>query len=165
MKIILFDLGDTLEHEGVLLPGAKQTLECLRELRDGAGEAVILALASDFDMPEEPQQVQVIRQRYYGILDRLGIRSFFEPVDTRVTLSTDVGVFKPDELLFREVLARSGGSATFRDVVFVTENPDHVSAARKLGMLAIHFGGPGQVSGEVDRLVDLVPRIREMIGV
>ena len=37
MKIVLFDLGRTLEVNDVLLPGAKETLEAIQELKDAAG--------------------------------------------------------------------------------------------------------------------------------
>ena len=37
MKIVLFDLGRTLEHNDVLLPGAVQTLEAIGNLRDMDG--------------------------------------------------------------------------------------------------------------------------------
>src|SRR5215207_6665273 len=106
MKVVLFDLGKTLEDQDVLLPGARETLQAIQEMRDHSGEAVALALVSDFDMPDNPEQIPVIRQRYYEILDELGIRSFFEPVEERVTLSSEVGVFKPDEKIFRTVIEK-----------------------------------------------------------
>jgi FMN phosphatase YigB (HAD superfamily) len=51
----------------------------------------------------------------------------------------------------------------FRDVIFVTENQEHVLEARHLGMRGVHFKGPGQNSGEVDRLLELVPLIRNFL--
>ena len=164
MKVVLFDLGRTLEDQDVLLPGARETLQAIQEMRDHSGEAVALALVSDFDMPDDPEQIPIIRQRYYEILEGLSIRSFFEPVADRVTLSSEVGVFKPDEKIFRAVIEKINEGLRFGDVVFVTENREHVIATRHLGMSAIHFKGPGQNAGDVDRLVDVIPIVQEFLG-
>jgi FMN phosphatase YigB (HAD superfamily) len=164
MKVVLFDLGKTLEDQDVLLPGARETLQAIQEMQDHSGEAVALALVSDFDMPDAPEQIPIIRQRYYEILEGLSIRSFFEPVADRVTLSSEVGVFKPDEKIFRAVIEKIDEGLRFGDVVFVTENREHVIATRHLGMSAIHFKGPGQDAGDVDRLVDVIPLVQEFLG-
>jgi FMN phosphatase YigB (HAD superfamily) len=160
MKMILFDLGQTLEDRDVLLPGARKTLQAIQAMRDSNGEAVVMALVSDFDMPDRPEQIPVIRQQYYDILDSLSIRSFFEPVSERVTLSTEVGVFKPDEKIFRAVVNKIDEGLSFQSVIFITENLAHVEAARNLGMMAIHFKGLGQTGGDINRLVDLIPIVQ-----
>ena len=163
MKVVLFDLGKTLEDGDVLLPGARETLQAIQAMRDSNGEAAVLALVSDFDMTDNPEQIPFIQQRYYKLLDKLDIRSFFEPVADRVTLSTEVGVSKPDEKIFRAVIEKIDEGLDFRDVIFVTENQGHVLEARHLGMRGIHFKGPGQNSGEVDRLLELVPLIQKFL--
>lgn len=163
MKIILFDLGKTLEDGDVLLPGARETLQAIQVMRDSSGEAVAMALVSDFDMPDRPEQIPVIRQQYYDILDSLGIRSFFEPVSERVTLSTEVGVFKPDEKIFRAVVEKIEEDLSFQSVIFITENLAHVKAARALGMTAVHFKKLGQTAGDVDQLVDLIPIVQAFL--
>jgi hypothetical protein len=76
MKGVLFDLGKTLEDRDVLLPGARETLQAVQAMRDSNGEAAALALVSDFDTPDNPEQIPLIQQRYYKLLDKLGIRSF-----------------------------------------------------------------------------------------
>ena len=101
VKIILFDLGDTLEHDDVLLPGALTTLKTLSKLKLPDGTLLPLGLISDFDMPTKPEDIPGIRANYLQILKTLGILRFFKPADQRITLSTDVGVFKPDEKIFR----------------------------------------------------------------
>jgi hypothetical protein len=47
--------------------------------------------------------------------------------------------------------------------MFITEKKEHISAARNLGMEAVHFKGPGETSGDVIKLVDLIPRVRNFI--
>jgi FMN phosphatase YigB (HAD superfamily) len=163
MKVVLFDLGKTLEDQDVLLPGARETLQAIQGMRDHSEQAVALALVSDFDMPDNPEQIPVIQQRYYEILEELGIRSFFEPVAERVTLSSEVGVCKPDEQIFRTVIEKLDEGLHFGDVMFITENRGHVLEARRLGMRAIHFQGPGQSTGDVDRLVDVIPLVQTFL--
>ena len=155
MKLVFFDLGDTLESGDVLLPGALETLQGIADLRSSGGEPAVLGLISDFDMPSP---------EYYAILDLLGIRSFFEPVATRVTLSNEVGVFKPDPRIFREAIDRIDPGLEFGDALFITERRSHVVAARQLGMQAVHFQGPGQQTGDVERLPDLIPLVRQSLG-
>ncbi|MET0865228.1 MAG: M28 family peptidase [Nakamurella sp.] len=161
MTLVLLDLGNTLESNDVLLPGAADTLAELSELRTADGREVLLGLISDFTMPEKPAQIPAIQAEYYDIIDNLGIRSFFEPVAERVTLSTEVGVFKPDEAVFRRAVEKLDPAATFADTIFVTENSEHIRAARRLGIRAVHFRGPGQSTGEINNLPDLVPLVRD----
>ncbi|WP_370947143.1 M28 family peptidase [Amycolatopsis sp. cg5] len=144
MRLVLFDLGNTLEQNDILLPGALETLRAISEL-----PAAKLALLSDFDMPATPADIPEIRDRYYAILDKLGIRSFFEPLEERVTLSTDVGVFKPDKRVFAAAAGKVG--LEFADVFFVTENAGHVRAAKALGMRAVQLGA------DIDSLAEVLP--------
>ncbi|WP_458778701.1 M20/M25/M40 family metallo-hydrolase [Arthrobacter sp. D3-16] len=163
MKLVLFDLGDTLERDGVLLPGALETLDAIASLRTEGQPAVVLGLLSDFHMPARPSDVAIIQQQYYALLEGLGIRQFFEPVAERVTLSTEVGVFKPDEAVFRAAAAKVDPALDFGQVLFVTENRGHVVAARQLGLMAVHVRGPGQAQGEVETLAGLVPLVQAFI--
>lgn len=166
MKVILFDLGNTLEDQEreVLLPGAMRTLSKTRALRDTEGRAPALALVSDFgETRATPAQIRASQDEYYAILDRHNIRRFFEPVAKRVILSTEVGVLKPDRKIFRAVIDRIEPSLGFADLFFVTERRAHVIAARALGMTAVHFKGPGEITGDVKRLPDLIPLIRTFL--
>jgi FMN phosphatase YigB (HAD superfamily) len=158
MRVVLFDLGRTLEHEDVLEPGAAETLRAVAALRDARGAPLGMGLLSDFDDPGPGDDLAAVRARYVAILDALGIREFFDPVERCVTLSSDLGVFKPDERLFRLALDRFERDLPFRSALFVTENLPHVRAARALGLSALHYKGPGQTRGDITRLTDLVPR-------
>jgi FMN phosphatase YigB (HAD superfamily) len=159
---VLFDLGDTLEHDDEPFPEARSTLEALRALRDEAGQpAVRLGLVSDFLEPGSPAEIPAIRRQYFAILDVVGIRDLFEPVEEHVTLSTEVGVRKPAEAIFRAAVEQGG--VGFPDTVFVTENRAHVLAARQLGLTAVQVKGPGQAGGDVLSLPELVPIVRDLV--
>lgn len=164
MKIVFFDLGNTLEKQGGLAPGAIETLRAIQSLQGSDGRAPALALISDFTMPNTPDEIPAIRAQYLAILDTLGLRQFFKPVSKRVTLSTEVGVTKPDKRIFESAIKKINPSLRFQDAIFITEEPVHIAAARSLGMRAVHFKGPGQASGDVNRLTDVVPIIKKFVG-
>lgn len=163
MKLVLFDPGTTLESGGRLLPGALETLGAIASLQAGGRPAVVLGLVPDSDMPGTPSDVHALQQRYCERLDTLGIRPFFEPVAERVTLPAEAGVVKPDEAVFRAAIGKASPAVDWDDVVFITGNLDHVEAARRLGLRAVHVGGPGQQQGEVATLPELVPLLQAFI--
>lgn len=166
MKMILFDLGNTLEDSQTkqLLPGARETLTAIQAMRDNGGNPPLLALVSDFGVPPAtPQQTQSARLEYIEILDGIGIREFFEPVAERITLSLDAGALKPSWVIFRAALRNASRELRYKDVMFITEMKSHVTAARALRIKAVHFKGPGQINGDVQRLVDLIPLVRNFV--
>jgi FMN phosphatase YigB (HAD superfamily) len=75
-----------------------------------------------------------------------------------------VGAFKPDRRIFEAALAKIDVALTLHDAFFITERKSHVTAARALGMRAVHFKGPGEVTGDIERLVDLIPIVQEFLG-
>ncbi len=67
MRIVLFDLGHTLEVDGVLLPGTHHTLQAMQSMRVD-GEPVRLALLSDYRMPDAIDGVVEIVAEYVRLL-------------------------------------------------------------------------------------------------
>jgi FMN phosphatase YigB (HAD superfamily) len=168
MKMILFDLGNTLEtvvnNQDVLLPGARETLQAIQALKDAQGKPPVLALISNFgETNATPAEIAASQQEYYAILEQLDIRSFFEPVVERVTLSTEAKAAKPSKKIFKMAINKIPG-LSFPDVLFITEEKTHVTAARKLKMRAIHFKGPGQSTGEINKLTDLIPLAQKFLA-
>ena len=155
MKIILFDLGNTLEHNvqntHILMDGALDLLEAIQDMRDPNGDPPVIALVSDFD--NSPTE-------YYNILKDFGLSSFFNPYTKKVTLSIEVGVKKPDEKIFRSAINKIQKDLPYKSVIFVTENKEHITAARKLGMMAIRLTAEGESArGEISDLVKAVPLV------
>jgi hypothetical protein len=66
MKVVLFDLGKTLEDGDVLLPGAREILQAIQAMRDFNGEAVVLTLGSSGacygEFSSRSQQSRLIRK-------------------------------------------------------------------------------------------------------
>src|SRR5262245_60626795 len=125
MRYVLFDLGDTLEHQDELLPGAREALTAITALHDTDDQPPKLGLISDFTMPTTPSDLPEIEGEYRQIIRNLGIDGFFQPFEKAVTLSSQVGAFKPDRKVFRAALDKFDLAARFRDAIFVTENKAH----------------------------------------
>jgi FMN phosphatase YigB (HAD superfamily) len=175
MRVILFDLGDTLEfetqeHKDVLLPGALEMLMAVQALQDTEGAHPALALISDFDDRDNTgeiagttAQIKLFRKQYLKLLAALGLDFFFEPHAERVTLSIEAGVRKPDKKIFRMAIDKIHAGLPFHDVIFITENAEHIAEARKMGITGIKFRAPGQQTGDVSSLSELMPLIKRFL--
>ncbi len=146
IKVVMFDLGDTLERGGALLPFAAESVAAVAKFVTSDGEPVEFCLVSDFPLadPFEPDRVAGIFAEYLQILDSLGLRALVEPVERRVTLSTHANVWKPDRKVFDLALERLESSAALTACLFITENAAHITAAKALGMECLQFGIDGQ---------------------
>jgi FMN phosphatase YigB (HAD superfamily) len=156
MKIVLFDLGDTLEYldgnNDILMPSAIKLLSAVQDMRDHSGDTPALALVSDLPIKNTVQE-------YYTLLQDLGINTFFKPLSERVTLSKEVGVMKPDEKIFRAAIDKISKGLSYQNVIFITENEEHTTGARKLGMMTIKLKRAWETDGEVNSLLEMIPLI------
>ena len=145
IRIALFDLGLTLvDVQGRPFPHVQEALATIAGFRTAAGKPLRTALVSDFakvDPPLTPARIKPVFDDYLARLAATGLRGFFEPVARRVTLSTHVGVPKPDRAVFEKALSRLRVKASLDECVLITEDARHVSTVRtKLGMQALRFG-------------------------
>jgi FMN phosphatase YigB (HAD superfamily) len=158
VKIVLFDLGYTLEHDlenkHVTMPGALKLLSAITEMLDQNGKSPVLALVSDFDRPAA---------EYYRIIEGLQIDKFFKPYPERITLSKDIGYIKPDKRFFRAAIDKIHIDLPFQNVIFVTENKYHITEARKLGMMTLRLKIPNDLEEGVDSLPEMIPFIHLFI--
>lgn len=67
--------------------------------------------------------------------------------------SGDVGVRKPDEAIYRELLDRTGVAAA--DCLYVDDRPANIDAALRLGFTTVVYGGSSAIGGTARDLVDL----------
>jgi FMN phosphatase YigB (HAD superfamily) len=155
IKLIMFDLGETLVGaDRRPFPHVREALTALNDFRNSDDAPLKSCLVSDFTMvppPPTPEKVRPLFEEYLGILDGTGLREFFEPVDERVTLSTLAGVAKPDRAIFELALQRLRSAARLQECLFITENADHIRAARQtLGMATLQFKAPGVTKFDFD---------------
>ncbi|HXT84700.1 MAG TPA: hypothetical protein VN704_10305, partial [Verrucomicrobiae bacterium] len=149
------------------LPGATETLSSIQQMKNINNQPVILGLGSDNGLSPNEEVKKRAQEKYYEDLKNLGIRKFFEPVDKRVTLSIEIGVEKPKEAFFRAAVDKVSNRLSFDNVIFITENKEHVDVVRHFSpaaMNVIHFKGPGQQDGDVENLIDLIPKIKKIIS-
>ena len=159
IKVLMFDLGDTLiDAKRRPFPHVREALAAIAQLKTSVGRPLRSCLVSDFDLavpPATPRKVAALFAQYLAVLDKTGLRSFFEPVNKRVTLSTHAGVMKPDRALFERAVRRLGVAATLDECLLVTENADHVRTARsRLHMRALQFRSPGAAAADFDSWAD-----------
>src|SRR5438105_11305496 len=128
IKFLMLDLGDTLVHNDTVFPHVTEALEALKSFETLEGKPLALCLVSDFNMPMLPitkEKIDAIFHQYISILNHMGLKEFFEPVERHVTLSTHAGVFKPDRHIFEVAISRLGQPGELDECLFITENAQH----------------------------------------
>jgi FMN phosphatase YigB (HAD superfamily) len=138
VKVVLFDLGDTLEHNDIIRQDTIETLEKIKNMENHP----ILGLASDYGLPNNwgplplEEQIKRSRQQYFNEIEQLGIRQYFEPQN--VILSTDVGNTKDQDIeKFFQKAVEKIGNTSFNQIIFITENCKHIDSANSLGIKTI----------------------------
>jgi FMN phosphatase YigB (HAD superfamily) len=140
---LLLDLGETLVHQDKVIEHVPEALDLIRSLRTFQGIPLPLALVSNYTMPAPgaPQtEVAQLFDEYVDYVRRVGLLRYFEPAELHITLSTQAGVKKPDPAIFRVALQRLGLAPDLSTGMFITEEPQHIAAARALGMTAWQYG-------------------------
>ena len=140
IRVVMFDLGGTLIDSDLhAFPNARKAVKVISALKTASGKTLGTCLVSDFDMT---LTVEAAMKRYLKVLDDAGLRSLFEPVQKRVTLSNHAGKSKPNRGIFVKALQRLGlGAVPLEDCLLITEQSDHIRKVREqLHMHALHFG-------------------------
>lgn len=155
IKVLMFDLGATLiDADRRPFPHVRDALAALRDFQTSDAEPLQSCLVSDYTMispPLTPAKVQPLFQEYLDILAATGLREFFEPVEERVTLSTQAGVNKPDRRIFELALQRVHSTASLKECLFITEDAEHIRRARQdLKMATLQFRAPGATEFDFD---------------
>ena len=150
IKIALFDVGDTLIHDGRPFAGALDALAAIAKLKTVDAAPLLMGIVSDYYSPAAPTEAEIaeLERRYRDeVLDPSGLSPFFQPFESRVTLSSRAGVRKPDRKIFELALQRSGTGATLDEILFVTENLEHLEKCKDLGITPVRFGAGSEPKG------------------
>jgi hypothetical protein len=143
IKLALFDVGETLVHEGQALPHAVAALEAIRGFTTTAREPLALGVVSDYLMPASPvteAKIAALERDFENILAGAGLKKFFTPTAQRITLSSRAGVNKPSRRIFELAAERSGTGAALAECLFVTEDAQHLAKCQEYGMTPVQFG-------------------------
>ena len=146
IRVAILDLGGTLVDDAHPFPHVPEALSALARIKlPGASppSRLTLLLVSDFTMPEAPvtkAKTAALVKEYVALLEGFGLRPFFMPISKRITLSTQVGVLKPDRRIYEAALERSATGATLDECVSISEDAAHLAVCRQLGMATLRFG-------------------------
>jgi beta-phosphoglucomutase-like phosphatase (HAD superfamily) len=169
IDVLMMDLGGTLVTGSppATLPGVPQALFDLKNLTTEAGFPVPMCLVSDFiDLisPATPNQVADAEEQIRAIIQSAGLSQFFSPFERTVTLSTHVGVRKPDCRIFQAALARLGRATVPLDrCLLITEEAAHVAKVQAYGMKALRFGAVGTPGVDFSSWNNAKVRIAQML--
>lgn len=156
VPVIYFDLGNTLVYGPA---GNKQPFDdAVDTITELWWRGYKIGLLSDQSSGTTEEDV---RQK----LEDYGLESFRFDVIT-ISSEFDPPVYKPAAQIFETAAIKAGHASTSDNTVFVTENLDHIEAARDLGWRAIHkpYGSSctaasGECVEDLDDLLSLFPQL------
>ena len=144
LKVILFDVGETLIHNGIAIPGVITALTEISKLKTSDDKLIQIGIVSNYYPPAEPvteAAIATLEKKYRTeILEPAGLAPYFLPFDERVTLSTRAGKAKPDKEIFLVALKRLQTTAKLSECIFVTEDEVHLNSVKEYGMVPVGFG-------------------------
>jgi hypothetical protein len=154
--VIYFDLGRTLVFGP---PGNKQPFDdAVATIEELWWRGYRIGLLSDQNPGTTEQDVR-------DKLDQYGLEHFRFDVIT-ISSEFDPPINKPDAQIFEAAANKAGHASASSDTVFVTEDIDHVLAARNLGWRAIHkpyqsscTSASGECVEDLDELLGLFPQL------
>jgi hypothetical protein len=169
IRVVMFDLGMTLvDANHRPFDHVEEALSAVAVFKAADGEPLRSCLVSDYTMVTPPVtagKIAAIFNEYLTILDETGLRSFFEPVDQRVTLSTHAGAEKPNRKIFEKALQRLGASISLDECLFITENAAHISEARNtLAMKTMQFRSADSSSYDFDSWAEAPALIANLVA-
>jgi FMN phosphatase YigB (HAD superfamily) len=178
MKVILFDLGDTLVRRASptspiyeIVPDAPETLQTIFDMKND-NTSLVLSLVSDTHKPSEVplSDIKKITRKNetIQILESTQIKKYFEPLDLHMTISSDIGFTKFENLkdFIRIALNKINKKISFQDVLFVTELEEHILSAKSLNIKTIHFRNTinHPEEDEINSLLQLIPKVRSFLN-
>jgi hypothetical protein len=169
IRVVMFDLGMTLvDDDRRPFAHVEDALTAISDFKTADGKSLRSCLVSDFTMATPPvtdAKVSALFNEYLAILDGAGLRSFFEPVNKRVTLSTHAGVKKPDRKIFETALQRLGADVSLEECLFITEDAAHIEKAREIfNMKTMQFHSAGSSHFDFDDWAEAPALIANLVA-
>ncbi len=131
LKVILFDLGDTLIQERV---DDVITLDAMTLHAHPYARAVLKQLSSRYRIGVVTDTETSFEPSVRAALCNLGLAPFISAVVT----SADLGVTKPNRAMFLEVLRRLGAKPS--EAIMVGNDPERdIQGARQLGIISVLY--------------------------
>ncbi len=144
INVAFFDVNETLLHSGKPIPGVLDALKTIAQLKSDSGHPLLLGVVSNYIMPSQPVSetkiVALETQFRKTVLEPSGLANFFDPFETKVTISSRVGNLMPHRGLFENALVRLNSSAALDACLFMTAEASHLAEYKGYGMVPIRFG-------------------------
>jgi FMN phosphatase YigB (HAD superfamily) len=176
MKVVLFDLGDTLVESlstGYrLIDGAMDLLRGLDSINNTNNKQIVMGIVSDTHAPSElplsPNEKLIRKNEVLQILENTNIIEYFNPTESCLTLSSDLGYTKSENLngFFDNALNKLSNNSNLNDIIFVTELEDHIIKAKSLGVKAYYYNplGLSENDDTINKLIDIIPKIQVLLN-
>ena len=152
VRVIFLHLSSTIVQGEAALPHLQDALEVLSKFETESGTAPILSLIADYAAPSSPvtdQTTEAIFSEYVSMLDKLGLKQFFEPVDRRLTLANPAAFCQPDLTVVEKAIKRLRQRVNLTGCLLITSCPAEVSAAyRKMGVKVLRFDPEGLTNAD-----------------
>src|SRR5262245_41964127 len=108
IRLALFDVGETLLHDGHPFPRVTEALQTITRFITEDSANLVISIVSDYGDPAATESERITREREFAeILKGAGIGHFFQPFQKRVTISARAGAQKPDRRIFEAAAHRS----------------------------------------------------------
>lgn len=143
VRLVLFDLGDTLICNNAALPYAQDAVKTIRQFELDEDHTLPIGIVSDdaiVPLVRTESQIAGSETQFLDLLATTGFSELFEPFEECVTIATRAGFNKPDRRIFEVAIQRSKLPVTLEQCLFVSENTVHLAACRNLGMRVLRFG-------------------------
>lgn len=151
IKVLMFDLWDTLVQGDTVFPHVREALDVFSRFEDEAGDKLALCLVSDYDHPApapSSRQPEPGARDFIKLLGDLDLKRFFEPVERHVICLTRKGSTEARRQAFEQVVRQLDLPAAPDECLCISGNAKQVSACRKMGMKVLRFDPAN--SGDAD---------------
>ncbi len=144
INVAFFDIDETLLHMGKPIPGVLDALKSIAQLHTATGLPLLLGVVSDYEMPTQPvteAKIVALETQYRkAVLEPTGLANYFDPFETKVTISSRAGVSLPNRSVFENALDRLHSSAALDECLYITGEVNHLAEYNRYGMIPIRFG-------------------------
>ena len=144
IDVAFFDVDETLLHLGKPMPGVLDALNAIVQLNSASGHPLLMGVVFNNVMPSQPvteTEVLAIEAQFRKtVLEPSGLANFFDPFETKATISSRVGISMPNRGVFENALVRLHSSAALDECLFITAEASHLSECKGYGMIPIRFG-------------------------
>ncbi len=140
------------EHWAGVMQHLRLPLSDMETVRDEffAGDVVDLELVDHLRDLRKTHKVALISNAWTGLRPYI-LRQKFDDAFDEMIISAEVGLMKPDPLIFQLALDKFGVAPA--EAIFIDDFAPNVEAAREMGIHAIQFAAHDQAMDEMEKVL------------